>query len=886
MNYPVWELHAAGGGLLVALIAVVHVYIAHFAVGGGLLLVLTEIKARRMNSISLLDFTRRHAKFFLLLTMVGGGVTGVGIWFTIALLNPTATSLLIHTFIFAWATEWVCFAAEIVALLVYYYGFSRLTARDHLRVGWLYFIFAWLSLFWVNGIIDFMLTPGRWPETGGFWDGFLNPSMAPALGFRTALALVLAGLFGLVTAAWTQGLTEEDRKVVVAFHARWLVVPMLAVALCGLWYWHVLPPEVRGMIAGRSPELGTYLIALGAGSFAILVIGGLCLAGIDPSRRRALAVLLLAVGLLQMGGFEFLREGARRPYAIYGWLYANAVPVAAREKLDREGFLTHARWVSEKEVDKRDPSETGRELFRLQCSACHSVGGIMNDILPRTRKFPLFGMDAQLNGQGKLLDYMPPFFGTVPERRALAEYIVGKLHRRSPEAEDITLASRPVEIPPFDPEGDKYILLAWSGQGMHHLSDCDALWSLAPPGADLHAQLIRRGPTPRIVTRDVVLHYSVETDHAAPSLRDPFWDHAEQLYGRVVPKDTGPTGAALEGDMRLDEERMTFVTKGLPVVPYPQPGGFAPYPLATVEARDARSGEVLARTRATVPVSTELGCRNCHGGPWRVDRRAGISQPTAEDVLTVHDRINKTGLKRRAAAGGPVRCQGCHADALRGDPGRTGRLTLSAAIHGFHALYLTDRGADACRACHPADPGGATRMLRGIHSEIELNCTNCHGVLEDHALGLLQAEFRDGKPQARKLMLLIRPGAGEALDKVPPRQAWFGQPDCLHCHVEFQPPDTDQTEAGQRTARPEDLFRMRSDDAGIQCAACHGAPHGLYPARNPYDARRDVIAPRQYQQSPYPMGSNRNCAVCHTVDMEEEIHHPNMLTEFRNTVNY
>jgi hypothetical protein len=103
--------------------------------------------------------------------------------------------------------------------------------------------------------------------------------------------------------------------------------------------------------------------------------------------------------------------------------------------------------------------------------------------------------------------------------------------------------------------------------------------------------------------------------------------------------------------------------------------------------------------------------------------------------------------------------------------------------------------------------------------------------------------------------------------------------------VDFQPPDTDQTEPEQRTSRADDLFRSRSDDAGIQCAACHGAPHAVYPARNPYGAMRDVIAPRQYQQSPYPMGSNRNCKVCHTVDMDEEIHHPNMLTEFRNTIN-
>ena len=40
MNYPIWQLDFAGGGLLIATIAILHVYVAHFAVGGGLFLVL------------------------------------------------------------------------------------------------------------------------------------------------------------------------------------------------------------------------------------------------------------------------------------------------------------------------------------------------------------------------------------------------------------------------------------------------------------------------------------------------------------------------------------------------------------------------------------------------------------------------------------------------------------------------------------------------------------------------------------------------------------------------------------------------------------------------------------------------------------------------------
>jgi hypothetical protein len=43
MNSPIWDVPARG--LLIAFIAIVHVFISHFAVGGGLFLVLTERKA-------------------------------------------------------------------------------------------------------------------------------------------------------------------------------------------------------------------------------------------------------------------------------------------------------------------------------------------------------------------------------------------------------------------------------------------------------------------------------------------------------------------------------------------------------------------------------------------------------------------------------------------------------------------------------------------------------------------------------------------------------------------------------------------------------------------------------------------------------------------------
>ncbi|HES59796.1 MAG TPA: cytochrome C, partial [Caldithrix sp.] len=146
MNYPIWELTTLGGGSLIALIAILHVYISHLAVGGGLFLWLTDWKGFRENNADIHAFVKKHTWFFLLTTMVFGGMSGVGIWFIIALVSPAATSSLIHNFVFGWAIEWVFFVGEITALLIYHYKFDVLDRKSRLNVAFLYFLFAWLSL--------------------------------------------------------------------------------------------------------------------------------------------------------------------------------------------------------------------------------------------------------------------------------------------------------------------------------------------------------------------------------------------------------------------------------------------------------------------------------------------------------------------------------------------------------------------------------------------------------------------------------------------------------------------------------------------------------------------------------------------------------------------
>ncbi|MBA3013936.1 MAG: cytochrome ubiquinol oxidase subunit I [Proteobacteria bacterium] len=431
MNYPVWQLDFAGGGLLIALIATIHVFIAQFAVGGGLFLVLTEIKGRRENNRQILEYVQRHARFFLVLTMVLGSLTGIGIWFTISLLSPAATSTLIHNFVFAWAIEWLFFLVEIISIFIYTYTFDRLTERDHLRVGWIYAVSAWLSLFFVSGIIDFMLTPGAWLQTGSFWDGFFNPTFWPALFFRTFLSLILAGLFGFLTACTVKEVFV--RHSLMRYCATWLLVPVVLLLGAAWWYASALPPEVGEMIFHRMPFLTQY-IRLFAICSPLIVLGGLIMAIRMPAGvNRVFAVVMLLIGFCYLGAFEFIREGGRRPYIIRDHMYANSIFKKDISSLAQTGVIKAARWVEQRPITDSNRVLVGKELFMTLCLSCHSIGGPMNNILPRTEQLGVRELDMILGSMGRGYPYMPPFIGTAEEQRALTAFLTTALHNRREE---------------------------------------------------------------------------------------------------------------------------------------------------------------------------------------------------------------------------------------------------------------------------------------------------------------------------------------------------------------------------------------------------------------------------------------------------------------------
>jgi hypothetical protein len=144
----------------------------------------------------------------------------------------------------------------------------------------------------------------------------------------------------------------------------------------------------------------------------------------------------------------------------------------------------------------------------------------------------------------------------------------------------------------------------------------------------------------------------------------------------------------------------------------------------------------------------------------------------------------------------------------------------------------------------------------------------------------LKQEGENG--QAKKLLALLEKGGEADITDITPRSPWKMEPDCLTCHVDFKPPETD-TAFNTWTEDESELFHNRmGETAAVLCSSCHGQPHSLYPAESPYGKGVSSLQPTQYQRSPYPIAADKGCAVCHTVEMEEDMHHPGSLGMFRN----
>lgn len=440
------------------------------------------------------------------------------------------------------------------------------------------------------------------------------------------------------------------------------------------------------------------------------------------------------------------------------------------------------------------------------------------------------------------------------------------------------------------------LVIAWNDLGMHCMDPDYSIFTILPPFNTVNAQLMVQG---ELVENGLAFNvtYRSELDASASinttSIgKTNFWDHVDDLFGVSLPLDVGLAGNAMPGPlnvpqpMHFDPTWTWFQAEGIPLTPIDDNAALNTYPLMRVTAH-TNGGSTLASTVTSVPVSQELECSMCHASatsPFAMPAMGWVfdSDPDKDDrrnILAVHDdrHLNETafvdaliaagysplGLRHTAESGTAVLCATCHGSNALPGTGQPGVSPLTSAIHGFHADVVDAMGTklgtsttrDSCFTCHP---GRVTQCLRGAmgkaigaDGDFSMQCQSCHGGMD---------------------------AVGD-----PGRVGWLEQPSCQECHtgtatdnagaIRFTSVFDDSGNPHVATnavfattsdvpAAGFDLYRFSDGHGGLQCSACHGSPHAIYPS----SFANDNVQSQAIQGH---SGTISDCASCHVPDFLE-----------------
>lgn len=419
--YPVNDFGPLMPGLVIGGVAIFHVFLAQFAVGGGFLLCYFHWLGMTGRNHDARTFVSGYFKVLVLVSFVVGAVTGVGIWFTAIQVSPSTIGAMVRNFHWLWAAEWTFFCLEIVSGYCFLRYHERLSDKGSLTLLALYALAAWASLFIINGIISWQLTPGAWVRTHNVADGFFNPSFWPSLLFRTVVSLTLAGLAACIIVN-TMKIARPRRRVLINQAAKFFL-PMTLMPALGVWYLAVMPADSRSWILGGSPAMMMFFmiaiatsVAIGAYAFFGLLLQKLYING-------ATASLLLVLAFGATAGGEFVREGARKPYSVRQVLYSNQIAPEEVARLREVGCLADDRYpLRDPEQYANDTVRTGARVIRRQCSACHTVEGA-NALAHLTETWTLDQMRLNIAQLQHTKAFMPPFAGTPEELESLVQFL-------------------------------------------------------------------------------------------------------------------------------------------------------------------------------------------------------------------------------------------------------------------------------------------------------------------------------------------------------------------------------------------------------------------------------------------------------------------------------
>lgn len=446
MDFPMFHLDWLNDRFLIAAVAIIHVMINHgLAVGFIPYVTWLEFKGvQRAGRDQIADWEwdkliHNKMKVGFIITTTIGAMTGVGIWFTVALVSPSSIGSLIRVFYWAWFTEWIVFVTEVILISIYYLSWesankSLHSKLKHIRFGAFLSVASWITMVIIVSILSFMMDPGNWNTHKSLFNGFTNPIYIPQLFFRTPVAMLMGGVFGMLLTTLFTKKGSKQRIQVVGLGGKW-ILGWTPFAFAGaLYYWNAMPEAMK---ANMSTAVGSMDFAEYYDILKYIIVGATVLSVLLAIRaiwkpqkvnvREVIVPCLLIFGFL--GIFERVREFVRKPYVIGGYMYSNLLREEDYALYKKDGILKHATYTSVWEITPENKIEAGKNVFMLTCSRCHTSNGI-NSIVDVFEK---------MYGKGKPLDeesmsvyipnmhqgrtFMPPFPGNKKELEAIVAYI-------------------------------------------------------------------------------------------------------------------------------------------------------------------------------------------------------------------------------------------------------------------------------------------------------------------------------------------------------------------------------------------------------------------------------------------------------------------------------
>lgn len=408
MELPVIQFPAVGRMGIIGIIALIHIIFANFAVGGPVLALVAQ-RIGLKNKDKNYEKLAKDLIVLVIIMMSLGGIFGVGIVALCIGLFPTFFAKTVNVFFWPLFIEVLLFVVEFAFLALYRYQWDTLAKQRgrHMAYGIIGAAGSWGSMIIINAAAAFMMTPGKWLETQNLLDAILNPTMLPSLFHRIFGSLAVAGLIAMLMVM--KSTDKKYRSWGLSFTSKWVIIPTALNVLPGLWYLFSMPGFSRGYLLGGTPNI--YLAWGGGIATAIVALILVSLIMKNPAGiRNGMVIASFSLIVLTIWGMGFTREAARKPYLVTNAIYANEILVGQEKTLMENG-------------SSGDGAPNGAQLFAKQCSACHTLNGLLGAERSSSNisREMLRGL---LYSPNKFRHpYMPPFFGTDEEMDALIKYL-------------------------------------------------------------------------------------------------------------------------------------------------------------------------------------------------------------------------------------------------------------------------------------------------------------------------------------------------------------------------------------------------------------------------------------------------------------------------------